>query len=237
MTAQSDKATDQERWPRPVLAWYVNGVLMLAFVLAFIDRQIVALLVGPIQQDLEISDFEVSLLGGFAFIFFYTFLGIPIGRLVDRSNRKRLIAIGVFLWSCMTVLCGFARSFMQLFLARVGVGVGEATLSPAALSILSDYFPPHRLGFAVSVYLSGAAIGTGLAFLLGGAALDFFAAFSLAGVPLLGDLETWQLAFVVVGAPGVIFTVLVLTIPEPTRRSKLVATSTTAGAKRRRSRG
>ncbi len=225
MTAGADTPTDQQGWPRPRLAWYVNGVLMLAFVLAFIDRQIVALLVGPIQQDLKISDTEVSLLGGFAFIFFYTFLGIPIGRMVDRSNRKRLIAIGVFLWSCMTVACGFARSFLQLFLARVGVGVGEATLSPAALSILSDYFPPQRLGFAVSVYLSGAAIGTGLAFLLGGAALDFFARFSLAGVPLLGDLQTWQLAFVVVGAPGIIFTLLVLTIPEPARRSKLVAAS------------
>ncbi len=223
MTREHGPQTEQPRWPRPALAWYVNGVLMLAFVLAFIDRQIIALLVGPIQQDLNISDTEVSLLGGFAFVFFYTFLGIPIGRIVDRSNRKRLIAVGVFLWSCMTVACGFARNFFQLFLARVGVGVGEATLSPAALSILSDYFPPQRLGFAVSVYLSGAAIGTGLAFLLGGAALDFFARFSLDGVPLLGGLATWQLAFVVVGAPGVFFTLLILTIPEPARRSKLVA--------------
>ena len=223
MTTDSASDADRQGWPKPALAWYVNGVLMLAFVLAFIDRQIIALLVGPIQEDLAISDFEVSLLGGFAFIFFYTFLGIPIGRLVDRKNRKRLIAIGVFLWSCMTVACGFAKSFMQLFLARVGVGVGEATLSPAALSILSDYFPPKRLGFAVSVYLSGAAIGTGLAFLLGGAALEFFAGFDLSGVPLLGGLEAWQLAFVAVGAPGIVFTLLILTIPEPVRRSKLLA--------------
>lgn len=223
MTAEAGSQIDPTQWPRPALAWYVNGALMLAFVLAFIDRQIIALLVGPIQQDLNISDTEVSLLGGFAFVFFYTFLGIPIGRIVDRSNRKRLIAIGVFLWSCMTVACGFARNFFQLFLARVGVGVGEATLSPAALSILSDYFPPQRLGFAVSVYLSGAAIGTGLAFLLGAAALDFFASFSLEGVPLLGGLATWQLAFVVVGAPGVFFTLLILSIPEPARRGKLVA--------------
>ena len=229
MAADPATQNDDTGWPKPVLAWYVNGVLTLAFVLAFIDRQIVALLVGPIQQDLEITDFEVSLLGGFAFIFIYTFLGIPIGRIVDRSNRKRLIAIGVFVWSCMTVLCGFAKSFMQLFLARVGVGVGEATLSPAALSILSDYFPPHRLGFAVSVYLSGAAIGTGLAFLLGGVALAFFEGFDLAGVPILGGLQAWQLAFVVVGAPGIIFTMLVLTIPEPKRRSKLVAASSRPG--------
>jgi MFS family permease len=229
VTTEAGSQTEEVNWPKPALAWYVNGVLMLAFVLAFIDRQIIALLVGPIQEDLNISDTEVSLLGGFAFVFFYTFLGIPIGRIVDRSNRKRLIAIGVFLWSCMTVACGFARNFFQLFVARVGVGVGEATLSPAALSILSDYFPPQRLGFAVSVYLSGAAIGTGLAFLLGGAALDFFAAFSLEGLPILGDLAAWQLAFVVVGAPGVFFTILILTIPEPARRSKLVAAASQDG--------
>lgn len=227
MTKHPNLQSGHAGWPKPTTAWYVNVVLTMAFILAFIDRQIIALLVGPIQQDLKISDTEVSLLGGFAFVFIYTFLGIPIGRIVDRSNRKRLIAVGVFVWSCMTVACGFSRNFFQLFLTRVGVGVGEATLSPAALSILSDYFPPKRLGFAVSVYLSGAAIGTGLAFLLGGAALAFFERFTLAGLPLVEDLATWQLAFIVVGAPGVIFALLVLTIPEPSRRSKLVALSPT----------
>ncbi len=221
-----DTPAEQTGWPSPFVAWRVNIILTLVFVLAFIDRQIIALLVGPIQEDLQISDMEVSLLGGFAFVFIYTFLGIPIGRIVDRSNRKRLIAIGVFLWSCMTVACGFAGSFLQLFLARVGVGVGEATLSPAALSIIADYFPPKRLGFAVSVYLSGAAIGTGLAFLLGGAALEFFERFSLSEIPFFSDLKTWQFAFIVVGAPGVIFTLLILAIPEPSRRSKLVKMST-----------
>ncbi len=161
----------------------------------------------------------MSLLGGLAFIFIYTFLGIPVGRIVDRRNRKRLIAIGVFLWSLATVACGYARSFAQLFLARVGVGVGEETLSPAALSILSDYFPPKRLGFAVSIYLSGAAIGTGLAFLLCGAALDFFEGVSVEGLPLIGNLATWQLAVVAVGAPGLVFALLVLTIPKPRRRA------------------
>jgi MFS family permease len=225
VTQNSGIQTGLQGWPKAAAAWYANVILTMAFVLAFVDRQIIALLVGPIQQDLGISDTQVSLLGGFAFVIIYTFLGIPIGRLVDRSNRKRLIVVGVFLWSCMTVACGFARNFFQLFLTRVGVGVGEATLSPAALSILSDYFPPKRLGFAVSVYLSGAAIGTGLAFLLGGAALEFFEGFSLAGIPLLGELKPWQLAFVVVGAPGVIFALLVTTIKEPPRRSKLRALS------------
>ena len=216
---------DRAGWPKPITAWYANGVLTLAFVLAFIDRQIIALLVGPIQQDLDISDTQVGLLGGLAFVLFYTFLGIPIGRIVDRANRKWLIVVGVFLWSCMTVACGSARNFVQLFLARVGVGVGEATLSPAALSMLSDYFPPKRLGFAVSIYLSGASIGTGLAFLLGGAALEFFEGISLVGIPILEGLEAWQLAFIVVGAPGVLFALLVTTIAEPSRRGSLAHSS------------
>ena len=110
MSQSPGTAPGHNSWPRPLTAWYANGVLTLAFVLAFIDRQIIALLVGPIQQDLGISDTQVSLLGGFAFVFIYTFLGIPIGRLVDRRNRKRLIALGVFVWSCMTVACGLARN-------------------------------------------------------------------------------------------------------------------------------
>ena len=205
-------------WPSLSSAWYANTILTLAFVLAFIDRQIIALLVGPIQADFKISDTQVSLLGGFAFIFIYTFLGIPIGRIVDRSNRRRLIAVGVFFWSLMTVACGVTKNFTQLFLARIGVGVGEATLSPAALSILSDYFPPKRLGFAVSVYLSGAAIGTGLAFLLGGAALSFFSAYDQVTFPILGELKSWQFAFIVVGSPGLLFSLLVMTFAEPKRQ-------------------
>jgi len=214
--------SDQHSWPSPYRAWYVTGVLNLAFVLAFIDRQIVALLVGPIQNDLHLTDTEVSLLGGLAFVFLYTFLGIPIGRLVDKGNRRSIIAVGVFVWSCMTVACGFAKNFTHLFLARVGVGVGEATLSPAALSILSDYFPRERLGLAVSVYLSGASIGTGLAFLLGGAAIAFFDQSGQITLPIVGELKSWQFAFMIVGAPGVLFSFLMFTFREPIRRNKLI---------------
>tara|TARA_B110000438_G_scaffold302704_1_gene361252 strand:+ start:136 stop:1491 length:1356 start_codon:yes stop_codon:yes gene_type:complete len=218
------KTTDEinSPWPSPYRAWYVTGVLNIAFVIAFIDRQIVGLLIGPIQNDLHITDTQVSLLGGFAFAFLYTFLGIPIGRLIDKGNRRGIIAVGVFVWSCMTVACGFAKSFIQLFFARVGVGVGEATLSPAALSILSDYFPRERLGLAVSVYLSGASIGTGLAFLLGGAAIAFFDQAGQVILPVIGEVKSWQFAFIVVGAPGILFSCLVLTFREPVRRNKVL---------------
>jgi MFS family permease len=118
--------------PKPAYAWYVVGVLVLAYTFSFIDRQILGLLVTPIKRDLNIGDFEVGLLGGLAFALFYTFLGLPIGRLADRANRRNIIAVGIAFWSVMTAACGLAKSFWTLFLARMGVGVGEAALSPPA---------------------------------------------------------------------------------------------------------
>lgn len=206
-----------------VYAWYVAFFLSSAFALAYIDRQIIALLVGPIKDDLGLSDIQISLLGGLAFVLFYTLMGIPLGRLADRSNRTRLIAAGMFFWSIMTMLCGFARSFTHLFIARVGVGVGEATLSPSALSIISDYFSAEKLGRATSIYLTGSWVGIGLAFVLGGAIIDFAGDVETIAIPLLGSLKPWQLVFVVVGAPGVVMALLTLTITEPVRRGRLVA--------------
>jgi MFS family permease len=132
---------------------------------------VIALLVEPIKVDLGISDFGIGLLQGFAFALFYALLGIPISRLSDRISRRGIIATGIVVWSLMTAACGLARSFFSLFLARVGVGVGEATLSPAAYSMISDYFPREKLGRAIGVYQSGALLGAGIAFLVGGAAI------------------------------------------------------------------
>ena len=119
-------------YPHPAYAWYVVVVLFIAYTLAYIDRQCINLLVEPIKHDLHITDTQISLLQGFAFVFFYTLFGIPLGRLADRKNRRVVISIGIFLWSIMTGVCGLARHFWYLFTARVGVGVGEACLSPAA---------------------------------------------------------------------------------------------------------
>jgi len=143
-TATAD--TGKSGYPSPVYSWYVVVVLTVAYMFSFLDRQILALLIEPIRQDLEITDFQISLLLGLAFGIFYTALGIPIGRLADRRSRRGIIAVGVTIWCLMTAACGLARNFSQLFLARIGVGVGEATLNPSAYSLISDYFPRQRRG-------------------------------------------------------------------------------------------
>ena len=138
-----------------VYAWYVVAVLMFAYMVAFVDRQILSLLVQPIKRDLGVTDTQIGLLAGFAFAIFYSVLGVPIARLADRTNRKTLITVGVVLWSVMTAACGLTKTYWQLFLMRVGVGVGEATLSPAAYSMMADYFPPKKLARAIGVYAMG----------------------------------------------------------------------------------
>ncbi|MFC4595763.1 spinster family MFS transporter [Sphingobium tyrosinilyticum] len=195
-------------------AWFVLSVFMLAYMVSFIDRQLLTLLVGPIRATLHISDFQLSLLHGFAFAMFYTVLGMPIGRLVDRSRRTTVIAIGITVWSIMTALCGLARSFGQLFLARVGVGVGEAALSPGAYSMLSDCFSAHQLPRALSFYNGAANVGAGFAIMAGGALIALMPAVTLPGI---GMLEPWQAVFIAVGLPGVLVALLVLALREPPR--------------------
>jgi MFS family permease len=194
-------------------------VLMVFYIFSFIDRQIIALLVGPIKRDLGVTDFQIGLLGGLSFAVFYTLFGIPIGRLADRMNRKSIIAVGVVLWSAMATFCGLARNFTQLVLARFGVGVGEATLSPAAYSMLTDAFPREKQGRAFSTYNLGISIGSGVALLVGGliaaAVYRPGATFSL---PLLGEVRAWQFVFIVTGAPGLLLPLLLLSVREPARR-------------------
>ncbi len=205
-------------WPNPVYAWYVVGVLMLAYTNSFIDRQILSLLVEPIRRDLAITDTQVSLLAGLAFSIFYTLMGVPIARLADQRNRKAIIAVGIAFWSAMTALCGAARNFWQLFAARVGVGVGEATLSPAAFSIMADYFPKHQLARAFSVYSMGVYFGAGLAMIIGGIVVRLVMNAGAVTVPVLGEIHPWQLTFFYVGLLGLPIFLLVLTIREPVRR-------------------
>jgi MFS family permease len=221
-------------WPRPAIGWYAVGVLTVAYVLSFIDRSILTLLVGPIRADLGISDTQLSLLHGFAFAIFYTTLGIPVALLADRLNRRNIVAVGIAVWSVATALCGLARSFWQLFAARVGVGVGEAALSPAAYSMIADLFPPQRLGRALAVYTLGAFAGAGLAYLIGGAVVGAVAGAPSVTVPLFGEVRAWQLVFFIVGWPGVLVALWMLTVPEPARRhpAPLGAGATLRGALR-----
>ncbi|MFV8817974.1 spinster family MFS transporter [Haliea sp. E17] len=209
-------------------AYYALGVLLAAYILSFIDRNVMAVLIGPIRADLHISDFQYSLLHGFAFSMFYIVLGIPIARLADHGNRKWIVTIGIFLWSIMCCLCGLARTVTTLFIARIGVGVGEAALSPPAFSMLADLFPPHRQARAFAIYSLGVTVGGGLSAIVGGFVYQFFAATGGADLPLLGHIGPWQMTFISVGAPGIILVVLLGFIREPARRTDrdLVAANT-----------
>ena len=202
-------------------AWYVVLLLTAIYTLSFVDRQILSLLVAPVKRDLGISDTRIGLLQGLAFALFYTFMGLPLGRIADTRNRRNLIASGVVVWSFFTGLCSVTKSFGSLFLARIGVGVGEASLSPAAYSLISDYFPEERLGVAISVYYMGVFIGSSVAQLVGGIIVDYFAPTPMVHLPLLGAIASWRVTFLLVGAPGLLFAALVYTIREPLRRNLL----------------
>jgi MFS family permease len=205
-------------YPRPRYAWYVVGVLMVAYVFSFIDRQILNLLVGPIRRDLGISDTGMSVLMGFSFAVFYTAFGLPLGRIADSRSRRGLIGFGMAFWSLMTAGCGLAQRYWQLLLLRIGVGVGEASLSPAAYSLIMDYFPPARRSLAISVYSMAIYLGAGLALLLGGVVVQVTSAAPSVGVPLLGEIRSWQAVMLAVGLPGILAALLLLTVREPQRR-------------------
>lgn len=196
--------------------WYAVGVLWLGYICSFVDRQVLALLVEPIKASLDINDTQVSMLQGLAFGAFYALMGLPCGRLIDRYSRKRVIAGGVCLWSIATVLCGFAGGFWTLFAARMLVGVGEATLSPGAISMLSDHFPRDKRVLPISIYVSAGSFGGGLAMIAGGAAIAW-----AASMPLFradgSVFEGWRTAFLMVGLPGLLIAALMLTVREPAR--------------------
>ncbi|MEL7030028.1 MAG: MFS transporter, partial [Pseudomonadota bacterium] len=200
-------------------AWYVVFVCMVAYVFSFIDRQILALLIGPIRADLNITDTQFSLLQGFAFSLFYAIMGVPIARMSDRHSRPLIIAVGIALWSAATAASGLAKSFMQLFIARMTVGFGEAALSPATYSMIRDLFPQAQLGRALGVYSVGSFIGAGLAFLIGGQVIALVSQMDVVSLPMLGEIRPWQLVFFVVGLPGLAVALLVyLTIEDPPRK-------------------
>ncbi|MCB2107376.1 MAG: MFS transporter [Rhodobacteraceae bacterium] len=222
----TDRVAREDDYPNETYAWYVVGVLVLAYTVSYIDRTILTLMVGPIRATLGISDVQISLLHGLAFAIFYTVLGLPLGWLVDRANRTKIIAAGIFVWSVMTAVCGIARNFGQMFLARVGVGIGEAALSPAAYSMINDYFRPRRRTLAISIYATGVYIGSGLALVVGGGVIAVTPALDL---PMAGHLEPWQVVFLAVGLPGLLVAALMLTVREPNRRGLMKVKSSKAG--------
>ncbi len=212
--------SDLRPWASPVLGWWAVFILTMAYTVSFVDRTIISLLIEPIKADLSLDDTQISLLQGLAFGIFYAIMGIPLGWAADRMPRRSLIAAGIAVWCVATAMCGLARNFWELFLARMGVGVGEAALSPAALSLISDLFPPEKRALPIAVYSSAAAIGAGLALVIGGAVIALVSTAETIALPLFGALRPWQAAFVVVGLPGLLLAVLMFTIHEPGRRGR-----------------
>jgi len=197
-------------------AWYVLIVLMVVYVFNFIDRSILTILGPYIQKDLGLTDGQLGLLGGTVFALFYGLFGLALGRLADTWVRTWTIALGLAIWSGMTAVSGFATSFGALAAARVGVGVGEASASPAAYSLIGDWFPKEKRATALSVYSSGIYIGAGLSILISGFVVGGWnKAYAHGGAPF--GLASWQAAFLIVGVPGLLLAALVLTMREPPR--------------------
>lgn len=201
--------------------WFVVLVLLLAYTVSFIDRQVIGLLVEPIKRDLVLTDTQFSVIAGFAFALFYATVGLLLGRAADRWNRRNLILVGVLVWVPATAACGYATSFATLFLARALVAVGEAALNPAAYSLLIDYFPQHQRAQAMSLYTSGVYLGSGLAFLVGGTVMAAASAADQVLLPILGPLDPWRATFVLVALPGILVFGLMLAIREPSRSGEV----------------
>jgi MFS family permease len=201
--------TDNPRVPS--YSWYALAVLTAVYVLNFLDRTLIYILFTPIKAEMHFSDLQLALLGTTSFVIFYTLLGIPFGRLADRYSRKTIIGTGLAVWSLFSGLTGFADSFWAIFFCRLMVGVGEATLGPAALSLLSDYFPPRMRATVQSIYSSGIALGGGLAFFLGG---------------WIGQTHGWRWAFYLLGFPGLVLAILVFLLRERPRGGTETATAT-----------
>lgn len=197
--------------------WIVVGLLMLAYTFSFMDRYILNLLVEPMKRDFHLSDTQISALLGFSFALFYATMGIPLGKLADTKSRTGLITIGIGLWSTMTICCGIAKNYTQLFLSRMGIGVGEATLSPSAYSLIVDYFPKRLLATAISVYSLGIYLGSGIAYIVGGKLITLFSQHQYFHIPFVGNIYSWQLVFFLFGIPGLILSLFIWMVREPDR--------------------
>lgn len=204
--------------PTPFQAWWTVSILFLAGTLANIDRTILSLLVGPLRRDLLLTDTQIGLLSGLAFGVVYAGAAIPIARLADTGSRRGLLSIGIAAWSLATALCGAAHHFVHLFIARMGVGVGEAVLTPSGFSLISDLFPKERRGFPLALFGASNAWGIGLALIVGGMLVQWVDHFGTVET-WIGPLRSWQFVFVAIGLPGVIVALLALTMAEPRRRT------------------
>ena len=202
-------------------AWWALALLTATYTFSFVDRQIVNLLVDPIRTDFGLSDSQVSFLQGLAFALPYVLLSIPVGRIVDRANRIRVLIVGILIWTASCMLCGTAKSFWQLGIARMGIGGGEASVTPASWSLLADYFPPEKRALPVSIFLMGPYLGAGLSLLLGAEVIGWASELGEITIPIVGVVAPWQLTFMLVALPGVVIALLLPLLKEPVRQERL----------------
>lgn len=221
---QEQRAGADAAYPPERVAWYVIAVLFLLTLFSQLDRQLPALLVAPIRAEFQISDTAFSMAQGYAFAFVFTLMGLPLGRLVDRTNRRNLLIAGVVLWSVMTMLAGLVTGYAAFFATRMGVGIGEAVLSPAAYSLIADYIRPERRGRAISVFYLSYAIGQGAAFSIGALLLRSIPDTGI-DLPLIGVHAPWRIAFLLAGMPGLLLAFVLLTVREPARREVTLGAS------------
>ena len=218
MATVADGSSPKSSTPLAQKAWLTVGILFLAGILSVIDRSAINLLVDPLKADLGVTDEQIGLLQGLAFGLFYACMGIPMGMAADRFSRRNLIAFGITVWSLATIWSGLARSFGELFTARLLVGFGEAALSPAAISLIADLFRPERRGRPIAVFMTGQGLANGLAISVTGVILTAAATGAFTGLPVIGGLAAWRLAFLLFGSAGLVVsaTLLILT-REPAR--------------------
>lgn len=214
--------TQNNKYPSTGYAWYMVILLTVAYVFSFVDRYILGLLIEPIKADLQLTDTQIGLLLGPAFAIFYATMGLPLGWLADRKRRTWIVGFGVALWSLATAASGLARNFMHLFIARMSVGVGEATLSPCTMSMISDSFPKERRAKPIAFYTMALSLGAGIASLVSAAVLQWAKSVDNISLPFIGNVEAWQFTFIVVGLPGVALALLMFTLREPRRQSVVV---------------
>ncbi len=218
---------DKQDFPSPLRAWAVVILLLLAYIMSYMDRSIFGILLDPIKADFNFTDTQMGLLGGIAFAVLYAGFGIPLGWLADRFSRRNIVIFGIAVWSLATAATGVARNFMGLFLARMMTGAGEATLSPCAMSMISDLFPKHTRGRAIAVYSSAISIGIGLGSLAIAALIKYAHGIDFTEMATYGIDKPWRFVFVVISLPGLLIALLFLLVREPKRHG--VMTQSTLG--------
>lgn len=226
----SNLATDP--YPPPAVSWYATFMLAFLFWMSILDRFIISLLIDPIKADLGLSDVQFGVLQGVAFVLSYTVFGFIFGALADRKDRRRLIYLGVTIWSLASGACGLAQNFWHMLIARAGLGAGESSLNPCATSMIADLFPRDKLTSAMAVYSLGATIGGGTALMIGGAIIYWVSGLGDIVLPVIGQISTWQAVFFIVGFPGVLFAFIIFTVPEPVRRNQSQTLSTSRSWRR-----